>query len=746
MDLLLREQALSAAQKASLQEHLGIAKWINTSDYGASTEASAADNVTAFQAALDAADDAGGGTVLIDKAGTYQLNDTLFIGDYTTLAGCGGVVLKKATGSNYGCVIINNGASTGTTNYGIKLRDFNISVNGVDVAGDPVARVRGQVSLVYVDGVEIENVNIPDNAKTQYAFHFSRWAHLTCRNIRVDGPKDVMNFGWGHGGYFENIVGNTYDDLFGIHAGTYWSVLAGGTGDIRDMTFVSCRREYRASQAGYFARLSSGAWGAWTLGASYIVGNRVVANGNVYCCKSPTDSPAVAANEPSHSSGEVTGADGITWLFDHVGTETTARVTDITFIDCVDEGKTPFIVLAANDPGYNYTQPIDGSTEAYVDNLRIYGGRFEYQPGLGAVGSIVSGSGYVKRVAVHGLKCTGATYVICATCLDNFTPATDPRDPHVTDLYLQDCEIETGSLMANRQNLTVNVWVKGLKKSSGLLGVYPGLTGTVRVNGDATISVLDDVGGCVEGDNVRNGTYNLGRWVSSRPCNPLRHLMPFGSESHSGTGAASTVLDGAIDLYAGTAAAGYAFARYMESVTSHRGLTGEGINFTQPMTFAGKFSGHLSRASAGAFRFIVGGPDTPTLSDADAFADKAIGIEWGTIPSGNQAARLIYYNGGYIQGSWIDLGRTPSAAVTFVWALTSLGDGTLKMYVATNLRRWDDLPLVPSIVVADGPTGMPSGAGRFIGYAAVAHSTTVPSVNQIRGIFWPLWVDFSVPA
>ena len=88
---------------------------ISAEGYGASPSASAAVNAAAIQAALTAANAAGGGTVTLTTAGTYLINATLVMYSNTRFVGSPNVIIKQADSTNLAQFVTESYSTRATT-------------------------------------------------------------------------------------------------------------------------------------------------------------------------------------------------------------------------------------------------------------------------------------------------------------------------------------------------------------------------------------------------------------------------------------------------------------------------------------------------------------------------------------------------------------------------------------------------------------------------------------------------------
>ena len=295
----------------------------DASGYGFTPGATAAVNMAAMQSALDV-----GGTITVNTPGTYELNDTLKIGSNTKLICSPGVIFKKT--GDYSNVLINKGAETRTYNENIEINGITIEVNGVDNIVDlDVPGLRAQVGLFYVKHLVFKNFKCEDLGSLQFCIQIVRWYNIYFQNITIEGEKDGIDIGVGNNGLFEDLNFTTNDDAIALF-GAGFPTATMEVGDVHNITFRNVN-DYVKDGVGYTCRIMTGSWDDWTNGNTYQTGDLCSNGGNIYVCNNANGFSDVAANAPVHSSGEVTGADGITWKFYNTDSIKTYNVYNITF-------------------------------------------------------------------------------------------------------------------------------------------------------------------------------------------------------------------------------------------------------------------------------------------------------------------------------------------------------------------------------------------------------------------------------
>jgi hypothetical protein len=727
------------------------AQGVNTfyaSAFGASPSATASANVTALQAALDAANSAGGGIVVIDQAGTYLVNATLLIGDYTRLQGVPGVKLRKS-GSNFAEVILNRGAVDGVRNYGIELADFAVDVNNNSspISAANKQGLRGHISLFRVEDCLVENVHVSETLDThaQFCFHLADWHNVRFRNVVGEGERDAVHLSKGSKGIFENGVSATDEDGFGINAHDYPET-SPCIGNIEDVTIINHRHSSKtATPHGYFCRLLTGSWAAWGNGNTYVYGDACVSAGNVYRCLSGTlASPVTASAAPTHSSGDVTGADGITWRHDHVGTDTEANLIGVRWINCENLagtwGRLEWSRVSQSRSVYPGTE-----NNSYLKDISITGGANDSVTS----DALIFGPGSLRDLTVVGLRTQNTTWLLSLDPDPAATVSTDARTAHTCKAVFSGCSFGTSTdkvFVVNRPNVTCNAVVSSSASAAGEVSTFG--TGTCTIECDTLQVSRTELTG-IPGQIIRTATgpqrFEWGKWVPAGQLHPVRWMLRTGNTGATGTAATASAEDSYVDLNAGTAAGNIAWSRYARTWNQHHAIVGQGFKFADPFTIIGSFSGQINAASGGRVRFVISGPDSPARADEPALTSAGIAIEFGT-DGGNQAARLVWHDGTtYFEGSWVNFGIAPGSQRNFRWALSNLGNGTYYLWLVCGANAMTELPVEPSVTITTGPNGLGSNANRWVGYAAVARTDTAPTTNAIRVICYPSHLDFSKP-
>lgn len=405
------EAAAEAAQAAAEDARdvaLGamVALTTDVANYGASPSATASVNRAAFQAAFDAVEAAGGGTVIVTVPGTYLINDTLWYPGNFRLDCSEGVVLKRSVA--YSEVLFNKGALTHSTISNVQLLNVKIDSSVGSLAyGDNMYGQVSEIGALGVSNLLIRNPRSTNLGSGQFFIQISN-----CRNFEVYAPdvyghKDVVHLG---GNTKHGIITfadfSNYDDAVGINAHDY-PESSPYLGDIEDILIIGMKDRVYTTPYGYATRLYTGSWGAWTNGMSVQRGTTVVANGRIYQCINPNGSgPFTASASPTTTTiqAQQTTADGIIWLCKQAGTHTSASIRRVTWQGCRFENPRSGALVYADWSKDEWHQSVYPGTEAQseITGLTMNGCSIG---ALGGTGVIFKGGANVKDVTLIG--CTG---------------------------------------------------------------------------------------------------------------------------------------------------------------------------------------------------------------------------------------------------------------------------------------------------------------------------------------------------
>lgn len=316
----------------------GVTK--NASSYGFLPTATAAENATALQTCLN-----GGGLILIDFPGVYNIGSTLFVDSNTTIVCGAGVYLKRAVNGTTGTIprhiFVNRGATSRIYNsnisfYGLRIiPDASISDRYQDA--EIAVGLRGIVSMFYVKNLIIDGFELIDHEYNQYSLQVCTFENVQLRNIHIETLKDGIHFGRGRWFVVEHCKFLTNDDALAFNSVDYPNSNAETgwieDGVVSDITFMP-KPEGSAFEDKRGVFLLTGAWKEWQSGNTYkVYGDYCVNNGRLYQTMGTlNDDTLVSTVAPTHASGTVTYSDGLTWLMKQEnGVGYTAGVRRIIF-------------------------------------------------------------------------------------------------------------------------------------------------------------------------------------------------------------------------------------------------------------------------------------------------------------------------------------------------------------------------------------------------------------------------------
>lgn len=314
-------------------------------EYGFSPAGDAGTNVAALQRALD-----GGGRIIIDVPGVYDLNDTIILDAHTHLLCSPGVIFRKV--AHYCNMIINRGAMSKQYDHNITLEGLEISVNGFEAWPQRVYGLRAQLGFFYVKDFTLRNFTCVDGKENQYLIYFVNWSNLLVENVRLVGDKDGIKLNNGHDGLLQNLDLTTYDDGTSLCGTDYGSTLL-EAGDVYNVTYRDVIDRQYKNIFGRTCLIYTGSWAPYANGNEYGAGDFCLHRGRLYQSLNAAGFLAAGKQPPTHESGVVTGDDQIVWRYVQTCDFLQTNVYDITFDNCVFE-KSGNIIASFITPDWYY--------------------------------------------------------------------------------------------------------------------------------------------------------------------------------------------------------------------------------------------------------------------------------------------------------------------------------------------------------------------------------------------------------
>lgn len=271
---------------------------IYANDYGFLPENDAVSNSVALQKAVDR-----GGRITVEKAGIYDLSETVLIGDDTALIFAKGVQIRRKpskSGKNTP-VFLNKGCDTATYNKNIELIGLHIDCNGVEDQdyGFDTSRIglRAHVAMIFIKNLTVTDYECVGLLKEDYGIQISAFENILLDGLYCEGDKDGVHLGWGKGFVIRNGKFRTFDDPIALNAFDY-STSNTHVGWIEDGLIENCTDLDDRSTTGFFCRILGGAWCDWKKGMSVQHSDTVCHNGRVYRAVLNPDGKFLTSNVP----------------------------------------------------------------------------------------------------------------------------------------------------------------------------------------------------------------------------------------------------------------------------------------------------------------------------------------------------------------------------------------------------------------------------------------------------------------
>lgn len=319
-----RSGLMSPADKAKLDALIngtitingsGVTK--NAASFGFLPTNNADDNVVALKAAV-----AGGGTILIDYPGVYDINQTIPLESNTLILFGAKVYINKVlfNGKSPKYTFINEGAYRKQWNENIILRNLKMMCNGIGNGTDGTANIaglRGHVAMHYIRNFQLDDFELLDGDAGSYVVHICTFENIKITGPHIEGWKDAIHLGNGDCYLIRDGRFKTYDDPIALNCHDY----ATGQPELGSLTNGLIENCYDLADpdrgtTGYFARILAGAWIDWESGMTVQQSDTVVAsNGKMYRVSNGVTDPVTyytSLTEPSHATGTAT-IDGIKW-------------------------------------------------------------------------------------------------------------------------------------------------------------------------------------------------------------------------------------------------------------------------------------------------------------------------------------------------------------------------------------------------------------------------------------------------
>lgn len=306
----------------------GDTRAVDAIDFGFLPTETGINNAKALQAAVDK-----GGTITINKPGTYKIASTVYLGDNTSLVFGNGVVIEKsAETGRFTHVFLNRGALTRTYNHNITLIGLDIRVNGVDLPMSTIYGLRGHVAFFYVKDLRIDRFRCSGLVNGQFALHICTFEDLLINDVIIKGKKDGIHLGPGKRFRISNGVFQTGDDAIALVPGD-WVSANPEFGNLEDGVIENCSDIPDDYLEGAFSKIVASAWVDWKPNIAVRHGDAVVSNGRIYRVVANLDNRIYTSRtRPTFEKGMAV-LDSINWLMFQTDTIHTAVVKNVVFRD-----------------------------------------------------------------------------------------------------------------------------------------------------------------------------------------------------------------------------------------------------------------------------------------------------------------------------------------------------------------------------------------------------------------------------
>ena len=304
----------------------------NAANYGFRPDAKASDNVAALQRAVG-----DGGTVLIDVAGTYEVDKEVVLKSNTTVIFGANTVVRKTADCS---VFINEGAFSRTFDENIAIVGLHLDCNNHEARFyENAYGLLGHIAMFYVRNLSIDGFHVDNLPSASFGIHVCTFENIRITNCYIEGRKDGIHLGRGKGFYIAHCWFKTFDDPIALNGHDY-PISNPEIGWIENGLIDDCYdlADEERGTTGFFARILAGGWKDWEEGQEYQYnGDVCVSDGKIY--RTTAGDPygkgkqlARASSKPTHESGSVTGEDGLTWTFQQSqGVGYTAGVRNVVF-------------------------------------------------------------------------------------------------------------------------------------------------------------------------------------------------------------------------------------------------------------------------------------------------------------------------------------------------------------------------------------------------------------------------------
>jgi hypothetical protein len=331
-----------------------------------SPDSSASSNRANLQALLNG----GNIDITLTEAGRYKLDSTLYLESNTTLTFSEGVILQKD--AVYSNVFLNKSSLIKEIDSNITITGLELEVNGYEKTWEHVYGQRAQLGFLGIKNLTIRDFYCDDLGSLQFCIYAGNWENILYEDLYIEGDKDGLDFLGGHGAIIRNYTAKTYDDGVFIGGNGFPTAQLEFVSDVYDMQFINYR--YIDSSKVLNARgcyMYVNSWLDWTNGYSYQTGDFCLNNSKIYQVSNAAGFSGIGTVAPVHSSGIVTGGDGVSWHHLQDGDFYSNNIYNISFDSCLFYD--PFAaILAPRTSSVNNRNIYPGTEDStYISNVTI---------------------------------------------------------------------------------------------------------------------------------------------------------------------------------------------------------------------------------------------------------------------------------------------------------------------------------------------------------------------------------------
>lgn len=315
---------------------------IFSSKFGFSTKKNGIENAVALQNAVDC-----GGDIYIDLPGVYELSDTVYIGDDTSIIFCNGAYIKRVKNEEEtGPVFINKGAYQRKENKNIKIIGMKLICNNVVSDGYKVGCNKGilglsaHVAFYYVKNLEIRDFEVHDLPPKDFGIQVCNFDNILIENGVIEGLKDGIHLGTGSKFTIRHFKFRTFDDPIALNAHDY-AISNPEMGWIENGIIEDCYDLDDDSTTGFFCRILAGSWKNWEKGMVIQNSDSVIYDGKIYRAFMRPDGKVYTSHEKPDNQVGAENSDGIVWCMTQENTINNCGCRNIIFRDIFLQKKRP---------------------------------------------------------------------------------------------------------------------------------------------------------------------------------------------------------------------------------------------------------------------------------------------------------------------------------------------------------------------------------------------------------------------